>query len=668
MPKRAFQALFRFLISVFAIFFLLEVMVRIILPQKINPNLQAPAFGMSNALLAGTDFTWIDHRHYPTYNISINNKHLRSDREIPYDKSPGVFRILCLGDSVLFGSGVEFDELFSSQLERLLNQEQQSKKYEVINASAPAWGLLEYYIYLKNEGYKYSPDLVVIGLSPDDLRQNYSEKIQFRDIQSKTQIDGSLKVELDGMNVSILDDSLLNRFWQFISQARWYAFASQKSHLLNLVRHRLSGILVNKAKKVVEAEESLVSFLKSYNLSLKQKIFWDVGRGALKIGVNNQPILFFAEQLKEDREKAEANVILFHLLMQSFFNLVSDMGAKTLVIQLPSFTEVVGMSKPTNPEWIFPQTNQTQYLDFFEPFYNFNASQEVILFYPFDSHWSPGGHLLFAQLLTQLLKSSALIHKFYKFKFPKENWPAIDVQSVESANDRVRDELTENQILLFLKAMRDKTRGSLDSSGKTLAHYLQKNPDQYEVHFQLAIVLFELGRYEKSLEHLKTAQEGNYIETPKYRRTHYFVEHYWEGLKQLERKEYAKALVAFKQAETQRFYLERVYTAAGTASRKLGQIKEAEYYFKKVIGNRPKWLPYRLVLIMLYIETGNHDLALDQSREALELDRDNYKIYTLRGMAFWGMGEKEKALNMGEQALKLKPGDPFTTAQIKLWR
>lgn len=668
MPKQAFQALARFFISVFAILFLLEVAVRVLLPQKITPNLQAPAFGISNALISGTDFTWIGHRHYPAYKISINSKQIRSDREIPYKKSPGVFRILCLGDSVFFGSGVEFEELFSSQLEQMLNLGDKSKKYEVINASAPAWGVLEYYTYLKNEGYKYSPDLVVVGLSPDDLRQNFSEKIQFSKIQSKTRPDGSLKVELNEMNISLFEDSLSNKFWKLISKTRWYAFAAQKSHLLNLIRRRLSGILVNNAKKIVTSKGSLVNFLKSSNLSLKQKIFWDVGRGTLEIGVNNQPILFFAEQLKEDREKAEANVILFHLLMQSFFNLVSDIGAKTLVVQLPNFKEVVGMSKPTNPEWIFPQTDQTQYLDLFKPYYDLNTSQEVVLFYPFDNHWSPGGHLLLAQLLTKLMKAGLPFNKFYKFKFPTEKWTGAEVQAIQASNDNVRNELTKKEQPLFLKAMRNKIQGSLDSTEKMLTRYLQKNQDQYEVHFQLAIVYFELGRYQKSLDHLKTAQKGNYIETPKYRRIHNFVEHYWEGVKQLERKKYAEALVSFKQAETQGFYLERVYTGAGTASRKLGRFKEAEYYFKSAIKRRPTWLPYRLVLIMLYLETGNLDLALSQSREALDLDRENYKIYTLMGMVFFGMGEKEKALKLGQQALKLKPGDPFTVAQMKLWQ
>ena len=48
-------------------------------------------------------------------------------------------------------------------------------KFEVINAGFISWGLLEKYFYLKNEGYKYNPDLIILALEstdPDLLNTN----------------------------------------------------------------------------------------------------------------------------------------------------------------------------------------------------------------------------------------------------------------------------------------------------------------------------------------------------------------------------------------------------------------------------------------------------------------------------------------------------------------
>ena len=61
-------------------------------------------------------------------------------------------------------------------------------------------------------------------------------------------------------------------------------------------------------------------------------------------------------------------------------------------------------------------------------------------------------------------------------------------------------------------------------------------------------------------------------------------------MKHLKRKEFAKALTAFQIAEAQGFHLERVYIAAAKASREIGLFDNAQYYYKKVINERPKWL------------------------------------------------------------------------------
>lgn len=56
--------------------------------------------------------------HAATYRI--NSLGMR-DYEYPLIKKDRVFRIVCLGDSVTFGAGVELNQLYSKVLETLLN-------------------------------------------------------------------------------------------------------------------------------------------------------------------------------------------------------------------------------------------------------------------------------------------------------------------------------------------------------------------------------------------------------------------------------------------------------------------------------------------------------------------------------------------------------------------
>ena len=92
--------------------------------------------------------------------IAINSKGLR-DREYPYEKPAGVFRILVLGDSFVWGYGVSNEETFTERLEQALTAE--GAAIEVLNAGVSGWGTDQQLLYLESEGFKYSPELVVLA-------------------------------------------------------------------------------------------------------------------------------------------------------------------------------------------------------------------------------------------------------------------------------------------------------------------------------------------------------------------------------------------------------------------------------------------------------------------------------------------------------------------------
>jgi hypothetical protein len=92
--------------------------------------------------------------------MTINSRGLR-DREYPYEKPPGTKRILVLGDSFTWGFGVGDSAIFTEDLERRLTANRES--WEVLNAGVSGWGTDQEYLFLKNEGLRYSPDIVLLA-------------------------------------------------------------------------------------------------------------------------------------------------------------------------------------------------------------------------------------------------------------------------------------------------------------------------------------------------------------------------------------------------------------------------------------------------------------------------------------------------------------------------
>ena len=104
-----------------------------------------------------------------TIDFKINSKGVRSNHEIPYEKS-NKKRILLLGDSFGMGYGVALEGTFLETAGRNLSEK--GIENEVINLSVSGHGNAEELVALKSEGLKYKPDLVVLGFHDSDYEDN----------------------------------------------------------------------------------------------------------------------------------------------------------------------------------------------------------------------------------------------------------------------------------------------------------------------------------------------------------------------------------------------------------------------------------------------------------------------------------------------------------------
>lgn len=110
--------------------------------------------------------------------IETNSVGMR-DYEHDVSKSPGVYRILVLGDSFMEANQVEFGDAFVSVLEQRL-REATGRPIEVINAGVSGWGTDDELTYFMRVGVKYRPDLVLVAMTlhndvSDNLLIEYHE-------------------------------------------------------------------------------------------------------------------------------------------------------------------------------------------------------------------------------------------------------------------------------------------------------------------------------------------------------------------------------------------------------------------------------------------------------------------------------------------------------------
>lgn len=118
--------------------------------------------------LAISDYSFLDHK----YIFHVNSYRLRRRGDFSLEKPKDCIRILVLGDSFVEGKGVNDDETFCFLLEKYFNTFKKNDiRYEVLNSGVDSYAPIVEYLYLKTDGIKFSPDLVILFLDMSDIEQ-----------------------------------------------------------------------------------------------------------------------------------------------------------------------------------------------------------------------------------------------------------------------------------------------------------------------------------------------------------------------------------------------------------------------------------------------------------------------------------------------------------------
>jgi lysophospholipase L1-like esterase len=105
----------------------------------------------------------------PSY-IVINGKGFRGP-ERSYEKPPGTYRIVVIGDSYIEAFSVPYEQTLTHLVEERLQAE--GYPVEVVNLGMSNFGTAQELLLLEREGVRYHPDLVVLAFYQNDPADNY---------------------------------------------------------------------------------------------------------------------------------------------------------------------------------------------------------------------------------------------------------------------------------------------------------------------------------------------------------------------------------------------------------------------------------------------------------------------------------------------------------------
>jgi len=222
------------IISILFVFMCVEGYLRIFNPQLLRQD------------AAGAHITYgAFHRPKPGFEMKtsnpessvtwkINSKGLR-DNEIGYDKPPGTYRILGLGDSFTFGYAVEQEDTFLHKLEALLNHDHPNgksfKHFETINMGVGGYGQVSEYNIMTKEGLKYKPDMIILAVCVgNDVQESL---IELGKVSSSGQPSGNTPENKRGFIYKIKN---------YLGQRlHTYSFISKRLHKL-LVKYKIRKV------------------------------------------------------------------------------------------------------------------------------------------------------------------------------------------------------------------------------------------------------------------------------------------------------------------------------------------------------------------------------------------------------------------------------------------
>ncbi len=336
-----------------------EGIVRIVYPQELG-NWTYTRDGLTLHLSSMTQFS-----HRFGHLIKTNSAGMR-DYDHSLEKSPGVYRILVLGDSFMEANQVKLEDAFVSLLERQL-ESVTGRSIEVINASVSGWGTDDEFTYLVREGIKYHPDLVLVGMTlHNDIQDNLDEEFH---AFSNGHLSEKVRQDISSGDLVLLQVKELlashSHLYQVLLRAKRFSWVQQAGN-------RLSTHVASLLKK--EPTPEIVRG-------------WDMTGQLFK-------------KMKSESEKVGASLAVFLIPL---WVQVSDERLRAFLNEHQLSLEQVRLDQPQLQMKAMGQEEQVEIIDLLADFKRWEKEHPHELYLIDDGHWTAEGHRLAASIISERL-------------------------------------------------------------------------------------------------------------------------------------------------------------------------------------------------------------------------------------------------------------------------
>jgi len=163
---------------------------------------------------------------------------------------PGsTYRILVIGDSFAFGWGVEDDETFAVRLAERLAPPRGATRVEVLNAGVAGWSADHYGLFVKGRGLDLAPDLILVVPSENDLSDLAAARLTLDEEGVPVRTASSLRmIDQNGRMRYVDEGPYALPSFTFPGQA----WLTEHSALYHWLRYRLARIWVGWAQGRIE--------------------------------------------------------------------------------------------------------------------------------------------------------------------------------------------------------------------------------------------------------------------------------------------------------------------------------------------------------------------------------------------------------------------------------
>jgi hypothetical protein len=271
------------LLSFLVAFAIAEGSVRLFRPQEVGPVRFACDPALGEIPVPGQH----GERHFPgVFDFTYSNNSLgwRGPREYQKDKRTR-YRVLFLGDSFTYGLGVNDDQPFPAQVEKILTSDGVS--VETMNAGCPGKGTDYEVKVFDTVGLKFHPDLTVLCFFCNDFQDN--ERGEYYNIGKH----GELQAKKLNCSQGTLKKTLLD-----LPGYNWLISWSQAA---NLVKQAGVDVLVNRAGKT--GSDATAGLVVSYHRGVE----------GFANRANKSLTNLYVEHLNTAVEHAGGSLIMFYI-------------------------------------------------------------------------------------------------------------------------------------------------------------------------------------------------------------------------------------------------------------------------------------------------------------------------------------------------------------------